>query len=374
MLIYRWGQDLPAALAAGEAALALARAHDLAEQIAFTLNDLYHCYLALERYDEAAAVSAEVLVRWRTLGNLTMLADALASRAGFYIRTRDYPAALALADEALTVSRGIGNLWGQANARYIRGLCLYHQGRFTAARAEAEQCFDLANRSGFVLRQVNSASLQTLIYNALGLPARADAVLQQLAHLAAKMPGSQDNLLGLRLRVRATAAAWADVAALAANPDVAALLPESPTLRFYLHMACGEWALAEGRPAQDHADGAVAVMRQEQPSTSLADALELQGRARLAAGDLVGARQALDEARELTATTGTRRILWRIYRTLAAVASAAGEVVQAAQYHAAARAELVYIVDQLDDPALRQAFLARPAIRAVWEGPGASLE
>ena len=40
-------------------------------------------------------------------------------------------------------------------------------------------------------------------------------------------------------------------------------------------------------------------MRQAQPTPTLADALELQGRARLAAGDLVGARVVLDEVREL---------------------------------------------------------------------------
>src|SRR5204863_6037255 len=103
---------------------------------------------------------------------------------------------------------------------------------------------------------------------------------------------------------------------------------------------------------------------------SLADALEFVGRVRLAQGDRAGARAALDEARAVTEPVGARRMLWAIYRTLAAVAAAEGDPAAAARHQAAARAEVAYLVEQIDDPALRASFLARSAIRAVWQEPG----
>jgi tetratricopeptide (TPR) repeat protein len=381
MLVHHWNHETATGVVAGEAALALARAADLPEQIAYILNDLYSCYLEAHRPAEAAAAITEAVQRWRALGNLPMLADALINIAEFQVTERNYAGAIALVDEALAISQRIDNVWGQAYAYFARSMVQFQLGRLGQARHEFAQCIDLAGRAGFVFAQVIGRGMLGWVYWQLGAPDRAEQLLATAVQVAdQKVPVLRTMPLGMLLEVLIETAQWDRAAVLAARPDVVEMLA-GPTdgsagFVFTLHLALGELALQQGRrgDALAHAESAIAILRQMLMVPALPDALEFMSRARLAGGDLAGARAALDEARAVTEPVGARRMLWAIYRTLAAVATAEGHAAEAARHLAAARAELAYLADQIDDPVLLQSFLARPAVRAVWEGLGDSSE
>ena len=116
LLLYNFAGRFDEAIQYGERSLALARAENLREQMAFTLNDLARPYAFTGRMAEAFRAQAEADTLWRDLGNLPMLADNLSNWGTYSFLFGDYKPSFPRVHEALRISQEIGNVWGQAYA------------------------------------------------------------------------------------------------------------------------------------------------------------------------------------------------------------------------------------------------------------------
>ena len=124
------GGDPVTAIDYGEQSLALARDHNLREQLAYTLSDISRVYFPSGRKADAWSALGESRELWRALGNMPMLADNLNSSADFYFTGGEHDKAVEASEEAIRVSRSVGNLWGEA-----AGLFAVAPGPSSAARS-----------------------------------------------------------------------------------------------------------------------------------------------------------------------------------------------------------------------------------------------
>jgi tetratricopeptide (TPR) repeat protein len=124
----------------GEQSLALARALNWREQMAFTLNDLFYTYLNLGEMVRARECADEARALWRELDNKPMLTDSLNAAAMGHIMHGEFEDALGLLQESRAVCEKIGNRWGESTSYMIEGYAQTERGDFVAARAAFEAC------------------------------------------------------------------------------------------------------------------------------------------------------------------------------------------------------------------------------------------
>lgn len=105
----------------GEQSLALARALNWREQMAYSLNDLAYTHINLGDLKRAAVCSSEARALWRELDNKPMLTDNLNAAGMTHLLRGEFQAALALAHEARTLSQVIGSAWGETTSYMIEG-------------------------------------------------------------------------------------------------------------------------------------------------------------------------------------------------------------------------------------------------------------
>jgi hypothetical protein len=97
----------------------------------------------------------------------------------------------------------------------------------------------------------------------------------------------------------------------------------------------------------------------------LAELLWLQGQAWLALEEGEGAQSALAEARAVAEGTGERPLLWRILAALSDLESMRGNRPEADRLRCQAREIVCYIADNAGSQALRESFLAQPAVARI---------
>ncbi|MCI0579313.1 MAG: hypothetical protein L0331_24315, partial [Chloroflexi bacterium] len=95
---------LAEALQDGERSLAIARRHNLREQLAYTLNDLCRVYFP-QQVDKAWASLQEARSLWQELNNPAMLVDNLNTTALLHLQSGNFEQVIALAEEAWQTSR-----------------------------------------------------------------------------------------------------------------------------------------------------------------------------------------------------------------------------------------------------------------------------
>ena len=93
-----WG-DEEKAREVGEAGLALARALNLEETLAYTLNDLHWVYVSLGEIRQAQTYLEEAVAHWRALSNIPMLLDSLNGSGLLYSLVGAFDQALAAGEE-----------------------------------------------------------------------------------------------------------------------------------------------------------------------------------------------------------------------------------------------------------------------------------
>ena len=89
-------QDPQQAIGYGEQSLAIAREHDLREQLAFTLNDISRAYAAAGQTDQAWGAREEAGKLWRALSNLPMLTDNLTEGAAAHFEVGEFDRSISL--------------------------------------------------------------------------------------------------------------------------------------------------------------------------------------------------------------------------------------------------------------------------------------
>jgi tetratricopeptide (TPR) repeat protein len=367
LLLHSFAGRFDEAIRYGELSLALARALNLREQIAFTLNDLASPYAFTGRLEDAFKAQVEADALWRELENLPMLADNLSNWGTNSFLFGDYKPGVARVQEALHISREIGNVWGQAYASESLGLMYIELCELDQALAHLEQGAALASQVGFLDAQCAGVAFAGLVYSELGVPEKGVDTLEQLVtnkNFAPEWliaPYACLSMIRCELGDLAGAKTALEAAAVAvqSSPD--------PLAHMSLNLAHSHWHLAAGQAdaAYCYAVEMLEILEKHglYPFKSLG--LYHKGRALVARGQHAEAIGVLEAAQREAEETGRRAFLWEIQAVLAELYREHGEFAKAELFKQHARANARFIADHAP-PQLRANFLHRPEVRQLF--------
>ena len=375
------GVDPVTAIDHGERSLALARDHNLSEQLAYTLNDISRAYSVAGRNADAWSALQESRALWRDLGNMPMLADNLQASASIYFVRGDFDRAVSLAEEALDVSRSIANLWGQAGSLFAAGPALLERGDVSRSINGMEEATSLSEEGGFAasgfIRPIVAWIYGDLGHWSRGLEITSDglerldtsenqveealvrrmllvvsAYLHMLSgdraeaehYLAESEEPGSDSSLELAMEVTGMSAVF------------------STLIKEGVRLAWGDFA---GVLAT--AEHELGRMRAKEIRCYLPNVLRTRAEALRGLGRTDEAFSALAEARAEAERQGSRRGLWRVLVNLAELEEERGNAAEAASLRREARGPIDYIADHADVPGLREAFTSIPRVRAVLD-------
>jgi tetratricopeptide (TPR) repeat protein len=372
LLAYAGAGDAPAAVAAGEQALTLARGLQHRELLASTLTDLSRMFFAIGRPADGLAALTEAADLWCALGNLPMLAETYTNTAGYYFYQGQYQRALDILAEGLVFSQSIGNAWGQAYNLMQQFFILFDRGDFSLAIRAMRECLRLGEEGGFVYPLVTGQALLGLIFGLLGQPEEADHLLRQAQYAVETiLPVERPSLVLIWAWLRLLQDDLAAAEAFAAEGR-RTILPNdylSPNL-VILTIVEAELAVRRGRPAdalQAAADFAATVPPGSILSTFQPDLLRVRGAALLALDRLDEAETILLQARALADSQPSYRAQWQIGLVLLQVAARRNDPALTEQRRAETRPHLDYLLAHIDEPELRASFLRQPDVRALLE-------
>ena len=363
-------QNLPQAIANGEQSVAIARRHNLREELAFALHDITRAYILSGRVREAEAAQAEAHRLWSELGNIPMLADSLGTMAqGMHMMGR-FDEAIELAQEGLRISESIGNLWGQAFNSYTLGILYGERGQITESITTLRTSASLAQQANFAGPPAYVPVVLTWIYGILG-------DIDYGIHLAEQLLAESELPQSLSL---ATLLWQAQQLFFKGNTARAgellqeldgSLLTEEVDIYFspYVIGFAGEVALANRHFERALAlvENTIAEIRPSKVCLYLPDLLHVQGRALLALGQAEAGYAALLEARAEATKQVSRRTLWPILATLIRVEQEQGNTAAAEAHRQEAQTVVTYIAGHIDDPRLHSAFLSLPDVQAIMQ-------
>ena len=270
-------------------------------------------------------------------------------------------------EEALALSEKIDNLWNRSYANHILAAVYYDLGHFSQALAACERAVELGVRAGFLIPLYTNASIMAWIY---GLVGRPELGFPWVERALAAETGIKDQQAG-PLAVKAylhLCRGELEQADEAIERSYDRLQLESLSAgTFFTFPIDGRLRLAQEDFRQALAVGKQFVDHLEKTKFRpfRADALYIRGRALMALERTDEAQKALAAARAEAEALNTRRILWEILAAQARVAERQGRSETAVSRYRQAGNIVEYIAAHIDEPELRDSFLARPAVGVV---------
>ena len=371
------GGDPVAAIQYGEQSLALARDHNLREQLAYTLSDISRVYFHSGRKTDAWSALEESRGLWRDLGNMPMLADNLQSSANFYFVGGEYDQSVDVAEEAIRVSRSARNTWGEAASLLAAAPGLLERGEVSKSVGYLEEALSLSDKEGVAVVAVIRPIL-AWTYGDLGDCSKGlEIATNELDKLDASESEVEDGALrGLLLG----AAAYLHMLsgdrknAEAYLADAEKLDPETVMDYFGLSVVFKTLMLGGVRLAYGDfarvlaiADGDLSRMQKGNMLCYLPDVLRTRGEALSGLGRIDEAFASLAEARSEAERQGSRRSLWPVLAKLAELEEERGNAAEAKSLRREARSVIEYIAENADASGLREGFMSTPRVRAVLD-------
>ncbi len=352
----------------GELALQIAHDHDLPERAAYAQHDLARSYMAAGRTEEAWRAELEAYERWEALGNLPMLADSLGTLADGALLLGNLDLALGYGEEGVALSQQIGSDWGEAYNLSTLGMVYIERGDVSRGLEAIRRAMELADRANFIAVDTNASALMAFTYATFGE-----------LETALRLAGSIDNSQGARASfedfgslVRGFVLARAGEYDEAWQALDALPLDKLPPhlISFYGALISGQLAeleLAGGQAAEAIArlDEVLGNMAQTGQRMFLPDVLHTKARALLALDNGAQARAVLEQARDEAVAMQSRRSLWQILLSLAALQSAQGDADGAEATRKQAHDVIKHLAAQMTEPSLLAAFLALPDVQAT---------
>jgi len=373
MLNCYFSGDFKGGIVHGEQALALARAINDKEQIAFALNDLSRAYLSTGAMTRANDVLIEAQMLWRKLNNRPMLADSLVSLAEGYLLAGDYKTTLRFAQEGIDVARAINNTWGENFGLSIIAYAHAELGDFD----RAIDCFAKSVRRGLDLNiQFLWGVVADLaqLYSELGVPERGFELLKEVEHKIHSSPSYLSAwimggfvLLYIRQRDFARAEqAWREAQKLYDPEYFFGFAP------FLVGLAECQLSLEQSKDAEAilASEKMIAMMQRFSAGGYVAEALSVKARALAHQGRLSEAIDVFREARERAHKMNARRILWKVLFWWSQVEKQYGNAAEAQKLLTESRDVLNYILNHLTTPDLRASFLNTPEVKSVLTDHG----
>ena len=376
--IYRFDDRVAEGIGVGERSLELARKLNLAEQLAYTTNDLPFAYMAAGQFGRAKELLREASGLWRAQGNQPMLADSLASASTLHALAGDFATALALSDESYAISESIHNVWGISYSRMSLGILYWYRGDVRRALDMLETGYKFGDQAGFVVAQIWCRLFLALAYADLGQVQRGLALGQEALEHSQRLSGGYLEtyqlfnwsvlahlyLVNGDLPQAAEAAQIAEVKEPLQGPLIMAAVPMfEPQITL---------ALAQGRTsdAVQYAADLMAAVRRPGTRVHIGPALLLYGEALRADGQIEASLEALHEARAEAEAIGARWTLWQALAALSRLEKVRGNAAEAEDLRRQAAEAVEDISRQIEADDLRQSFLALPDVREVLSPGG----
>ncbi len=363
------GGNLEEALAFGRRSLAISRELGLAEQIGYTLHDIFGIFYSLGQYEEARQANLEERAAWLAVGNTPMLADSYLNTALLDQMAGDYQTASTAVQEALRISQSIGHKWIQTTAPYYAGWAYSDQGDAGRANDLIRRSIEAAEQEGITLIKYLGYGHLLIVLLSLGALDRAGALAEELYRerdqiipgfyswcltRVARVKLAQGNL-PLAQKIHADSVRNVEV-----NKTPLWLMPEVTVTGALMQLALGrpELALSE-------TNRVIERTRRAGMKPSLTELLLVQAKALAALNQPEVAADSLQEAARVAEVIGQRRLLWQILAALAEVETKRGNVAAAELARGRAREVIEYVADHAGDAELRESFLAMPEVRSV---------
>lgn len=369
LLESRIGLNNERALEYGQQAEAIARRHDLKEQLAYTLHDLSRTYMEVGRIEDAWEAHEESKALWRELGNLPMLADSLGTGAqGLYLMGR-YQPGIELSEEGIRVSRQAASLWGEAYCLMGLGHIYLETGEIEKSLQALDRAQKLGEQANFLAPVFSARVLLAWVYAQLGDPMRGLEIMEQVRRDSrtrvadAGYISAVNSVLYLYAdnlaRVEKAFAQIASAEEASSRAD-AFFGPLFTYFRAELAFRRGDY-----QNALDLAQMGLEERRQSHARIFLVDYYELQGRALLELGRLQEARRAFEKAHQECLETGSRRLLWKVLFGQARACTALGDEQGAQALRREASGEVRRLSASIGRPDLKQAFEQIPEVREL---------
>lgn len=355
MNIHLLSNRVDEALNYGEQALALAYELNLQEQTAFILNDQVKCFLISGNLNQAEQAARTASEWWRTLDNLPMLADSLASSANIARWQGNYDQALTWSAEAYQISQSIDHVWGQAYSQMTTGAVLWERGQPQQAITVMEECIRLAEQANSLLPQILTRTDLGATYGSSGDIQRGFEYLRQALKLAeARLPMFSPYVIGMLARQHLLLDQLSEAETLIEQAKTESSLQHLSFLFQWVRFAGAELAFQQDdfKQALELTDAILEAIHQSGMRSLVPRVLLRRALCFAAMGQPEMARATLFEAQAEAENSGSR---WWLGQILVANAELETDPVQAEQLWRKAEETVAYIFSH-SPPALRAIF------------------
>lgn len=345
----------------GEQSLALARALNLDEQIAYLTGDLGVAYCLDGQLDKGQVLLAEGQRLWLELGNLPMYAYTLIFSMSILMLRGQYQELQQAGQEGLRIGEATHSVWHHGSVFLFESFMWMDYG-------EPAQAIQMLESSIHLYEQENRTSIlseaQALLfwyYVCLGAHELAAEKYRTW-----RRPLSEVLIPHFKVMTLALYALYEIATGQLGTAE--ATLRDS---RFELRLPGATWklfaecqlAFAQGKYPQtlELVAALIAHIRQFALNQLLPDALFLQGKTQLKLEKKAEAKESFAQARTAAETLGSRRMLWQILAALAELEEDAG---QTGGLRAHAGEIVSYIVEHMPTE-LRGGFLNLPEVQEL---------
>lgn len=368
--IYRFSHGLSKAQVIGEKAIELARNLGQDEQLAYSLTDTAHTYSMDGKLSRAREVSMEAVEIWRKLNNQPMLADCLGGLASINVFSGDYDDAYRYSDEAYEISQRIENVWGQSYSRYAIGFVDLERGDIDLAIQHFNQSMADAQESNFFAGIILTHTLLSFLYSDLGhYPLAMDMVdrVVDIQHLTDNVL-TNSFFLGAELLAHVRAGKLEEAEKLMAEEKVAADQVNF-FARQYTQLAMGYLSLLKGDYpfAIQFTHEYLEQLQSNGIENLIPELLLLIARSQIALGEWHEADATLDRAQTKVEKLGSRRSQWQVDYLRGRCALHGGDQESAQKSFNRSKETLSYILDHISNDELREMFLKKEEVRAVFD-------
>jgi ATP/maltotriose-dependent transcriptional regulator MalT len=356
------------AIGYGERSIALARAQDMREQLAFALNDISRPYLLQGDYAKSLNALREANELWHALDNQPMLADNLNTQATLLYAAGDYDRTLVRAQEAYRLAREIENPWAQAHSLMAQSFVYADCGDVENSLRVMHESLEIGERIGFLFASLTMRIGLALAYAGMGDAATAFEGLREMGITSnSERAETYVSSTLARLWIQQGDLSQARTFVARSNQYLDKAAP-SPFVSGFAFVADLELALAENENerAFELARKLGDMKREIGTRFMRPDATFLCARALDVSGHTEQALQILQEFETEAEALGVRRNLWRILSLHAEIESRRGNTERARALSSHARQVLDYIAAHTPE-SHRTRFVNLPEVQAVYQ-------
>jgi tetratricopeptide (TPR) repeat protein len=268
----------------------------------------------------------------------------------------------------MEISLKTGNLWGQAYNNMLIGFVTLDRGEADRALQRMQDSIRQGDQAGLIASSVGERAELGWVYGSYGDIEKGLATCRESLNIAlAKLPVWKALPLAMIVRLQLLKGDLPEAEATAGPERLDPITIPYARYTLLVEMANIELALAQKEFAR--ALSIIDDLRGKIPMTIRPDIPELlchKGEALFGLGKIEAAQQVLHQAQTLAETLGSRQSLWRIFSLLAVISEEAGQHAKAESCRESARLNASYIADCLQRLGMKERFLNKPDVKAIF--------